>query len=60
MGKPGPQSHRHSVGIPRAEGSDGEAEKEVADCGVRVVRDETSAVVSRGPAQVIPTPHTLP
>lgn len=27
-----------SGGIPRAEGSDGEAEREVADCRIRVVR----------------------
>lgn len=27
-----------SGGIPRAEGSNGEAEREVADCGIRVVR----------------------
>lgn len=48
------------VGIPRAESSNGEAEREVADCGVRVVRKEINAVVSRYPAQVIPTPHILP
>lgn len=46
-----------SVGVPRAEGSDGEAEREVAYCGIRVVSKEINAVVSRCPAQVIPTPH---
>lgn len=48
------------VVIPRAESSGGEAEREVANCGVRVVRKEINAVVSRCPAQVIPTPHILP
>lgn len=37
-----------------------EKQREVADCGVRVVRKEINAAVSRCPAQVIPTPHTLP
>lgn len=46
-----------SVGVPRAEDSDGEAEREVADCGIRVVRKEINAVVSRCPAQVMPTPN---
>lgn len=41
----------------RAEGSDGKAEREVADCRIRVVRKEINAVVSRCPAQVMPTPH---
>lgn len=57
MGKPGPQSHSTLSRSSRAEDSDGEAEREVADCGIGVVRKEINAVVSRCPAQVMPTPH---